>query len=167
MCIQEFMMKDEHSNSMTGPAEAMTNVETALSVSPPARQSPEQTTRASLPAQNTVTRLSAQNVRGRLVAVSGEGKPRSPSGFSTVPSVELHIEELVLNGFAPGDRYRIGDAVERELTRLFTEHGAPPAITHDLEIAHLNGGAINLKPGAKAETTGIQLARAIYGGLGK
>ena len=26
-------------------------------------------------------------------------------------NVELHIEELVLHGFAPGDRHRIGEAV--------------------------------------------------------
>jgi hypothetical protein len=34
------------------------------------------------------------------------------------PSINLHIEELVLHGFAPGDRHRISEAVEQELTRL-------------------------------------------------
>lgn len=91
--------------------------------------------------------------------------PRPANGSR--PSVELHIEELVLNGFAPAHRYTIGDAIERELTRLFTEQGAPIAATQDVEIAHLNGGAINMQPGANVEATGIQLARAIYGGLGK
>ena len=39
--------------------------------------------------------------------------------------IELHIEELVLHGFAPGDRHPIGDAVEHELIRLFAEQGLP------------------------------------------
>lgn len=97
----------------------------------------------------------------------GRRRGPAPSAVGSPRSVDLHIEELVLNGFPPAHRYAIGDAVERELTRLFTEHGAPVAITDDLEIAHLNGGVINVKPGSNAETTGIQLARAIYGGLGK
>ena len=80
-------------------------------------------------------------------------------------SVELHIEELVLDGFEPAHRYTIGEAVARELTRLFTEQGVPIAATQDVEIEHLNGGAINAKPGSNAEATGVQLARVIYGGL--
>lgn len=91
----------------------------------------------------------------------------SDSSSRSRPSVELHIEELVLNGFNPADRYRIGEAVERELTRLLTEQGTPITTTQNVEIAHLNGGAINVKPGSNTEATGIQLARAIYGGLGK
>ena len=112
---------------------------------------------------------------------SGEVEPRAPLVGSTAealhigslssnrlrPSVEVHIDELVLHGFEPAQRYTIGDAIERELTRLFTDHGAPMAITHDVDIAHLNGGAIDVKPGSNGETAGIQLARIIYGGLGQ
>ncbi|MGI8917683.1 MAG: hypothetical protein ACR2H6_03700 [Pyrinomonadaceae bacterium] len=81
------------------------------------------------------------------------------------PSVNFHIDELVLHGFESARRYAIGDAMQRELTRLFTEEGAPVAITDDVEIAHLNGGAIDVSPSANGEATGIQLARKIYGGL--
>ncbi len=81
-------------------------------------------------------------------------------------SVELHIEELVLNGFTHSDRYRIGEALEQELTRLLSEEGAPIAFTQAIDIANLNGGAIDLKPGSNPEAAGIQLARAIYGELG-
>jgi hypothetical protein len=81
--------------------------------------------------------------------------------------VELHIEELVLHGFAPDDRYGIGDVVERELTRLFTEQGVPPALIQNGEITRLDGGAFQVQPGSNAETTGIQLATAIYRGFGK
>jgi hypothetical protein len=82
-------------------------------------------------------------------------------------SVELHIEELVLDGFSPADRHAVGEAVERELARLLTEQDGPTAITQSIERDHLNVGAISLPPGSKAEATGVQLARAIYRGLGK
>ena len=80
-------------------------------------------------------------------------------------NVELHIEELVLHGFAPGDRYRIGDAVERELSRLFAEQGTPPALARGGDIGRLDGGSFEAKPGSRAEATGTQVARAVYGGL--
>ena len=34
-------------------------------------------------------------------------------------NIQLHIEELLLDGFDPRDRRRIADALERELARLF------------------------------------------------
>jgi len=80
-------------------------------------------------------------------------------------NVELHIEELVLRGFSPGDRYRIGDAVERELSRLFTEQGTPPSLARGGDIGRLDGGSFEAKPGSRAETIGIQAARAVYGSL--
>ena len=94
-------------------------------------------------------------------------RPRLSFGSSPGPaqSVELNIEELVLHGFDPANRYAIGDALERELTRLSSEQ--PITATEDIEISQLNGGAIDMGTGASAEATGIQLARAIYGGLGK
>ncbi len=101
-----------------------------------------------------------------LVASNVEALPRGLwSSNRSRPSVNFHIDELVLHGFEPGQRYAIGDAMQRELTRLFTEEGAPVAITDDLEIAHLNGGVIDVGPSANGEATGIQLARKIYGGL--
>ena len=80
-------------------------------------------------------------------------------------NVELHIEELVLRGFAPGERYRIGEAVERELARLFDEQGAPPSPPRGSGIERLDGGTFEVKPGAGAEAIGVQVAQAIYGGL--
>lgn len=83
------------------------------------------------------------------------------------PSVELHIEELVLHGFAPGDRYPIGEAVERELTRLFTEQGVPPTITYQGETGEVDGGLFETDPFSDAEAIGARLARAIYGGFSR
>jgi hypothetical protein len=80
-------------------------------------------------------------------------------------SVELHIEELVLHGFEPADRYRIGETVERELARLFAEEGVPATLTSGLEAEHLDAGAFHVAANSKAEAVGAEVARAVYGGL--
>lgn len=81
------------------------------------------------------------------------------------PRVELHIEELVLEGFSPGDRYRIGAAVEAELARLLEERGVPGSLKSGREIEGINGGSFEVAPGSRAETVGSQVAKAVYGGL--
>jgi len=63
----------------------------------------------------------------------------------TPKNIELHIEELVLHGLSPGDRYRIGEAVEQELTRLLADQGVPESLERGGEIGHV--------------------AKAVYGGL--
>ena len=82
-------------------------------------------------------------------------------------SVELHIEELVLHGFAQGDRYRIAEAMERELTRLFTEQGTPPSLAKGGSIDKLDGGAFDMVQGSKAEVIGAEVARAVYRGMSR
>ncbi len=83
------------------------------------------------------------------------------------PSVEWRIEELVLHGFSPGDRYRIGEAVERELTRLLAEQGVPPSLNELGEVDRLDGGEFKIATGTQAETIGVQVARALYSRLNK
>ncbi len=79
--------------------------------------------------------------------------------------IHLHIEELVLHGFAPGDRHRIGDAVQHELALLFAESQVPSGLTKETEIDRLNGGTFQMMPGSRPETTGAQVARAVFGTL--
>ena len=81
------------------------------------------------------------------------------------PSVSLHIEELVLHGFAPGDRYRIGEAMQRELARLIAMQGLPPLLARGGEITRLDGGAFEVAPGINAEAIGSQIAQAVCSGL--
>lgn len=81
-------------------------------------------------------------------------------------NIELRVDELVLHGFEPADRYRIGQAVEHELGRLFAEWGAPPSLTRGGEVPLLDGGSFEATPGAEAGAIGVQVARAVYGGLG-
>ncbi len=79
-------------------------------------------------------------------------------------NIELHIEELVLEGFA-GDRYRITAAVERELAALFTEQGAPQSLNRGGEIEHIDSGVIEASQGSKPEALGARVAQAVYRGL--
>lgn len=85
-----------------------------------------------------------------------------PHAASAPASVELHIEAVVLHGFARADGHRAAAALQSELTRLVTTHGLPeisPAAT-----AHLDAGTIPAST-ARPELTGIRAARAIHGGL--
>jgi len=83
---------------------------------------------------------------------------------STRQSLKVHIEELVLHGFAPGDRRRIAQAVETELTRLLGGGGArwaqsPPA------LERISGGAFKVELGSKPQAAGKQVAQAVYRSL--
>jgi len=80
-------------------------------------------------------------------------------------SIEVHIEELVLHGFAPGDRHRIGEAVQHELKGLLDLHGVPPALAKNRNIDSLDCGSFKLKPSPSGKTTGHQIARALHRGL--
>jgi len=79
--------------------------------------------------------------------------------------VELHIEELVLHGFAPGDRYGIAAAVQVELTRLLATQGLPSRLTRPAKMLQLDGGAFDVVPGAQPDTVGTQVAQRVYQGL--
>ena len=79
-------------------------------------------------------------------------------------TVTLQIEELVLHGFAPGDRYRIADAVEREMGRLLAERGVPVEwASTGSPVDSLNADSFEIVAGARPERIGTQIAEAIYG----
>lgn len=75
-------------------------------------------------------------------------------------NINLHIGELVLHGFRSGDRHRIREAVESELTRLLAEKGLPQA--QGAEVARMDGGSFSLSQNARPETTGAQIAQTVY-----
>lgn len=80
-------------------------------------------------------------------------------------AVEIRIDELVLHGFDPQSRHQIAEAIERELKQILTDR---PEAANPLQIAgaaHLDGGAFQVHPGAPAETTGAQVAKALFGQL--
>lgn len=79
--------------------------------------------------------------------------------------LEIRIEELVLHGFDPRDGKGIGEAVERELTRLFLEQGVPGAFRPELNVDSIDGGSFAVAPGSGAKAMGAGVARSVYGGL--
>jgi hypothetical protein len=105
-----------------------------------------------------------QSARHNLSALHQES-PTHETHASERASVNLHIEEMVLHGFAPQDRYRIGDAVQHELARLLSTRGAPSALRAGSEHARLGAGSFNVTPGAEAKKVGQGVARAVYGEL--
>jgi len=79
--------------------------------------------------------------------------------------IELHIEELVLHGFAPGDRHAIGDAVQHELTRLLAEQSLDPSELASDERAHVDAGDVHVAPQSRAQSVGAQVAQAVHRGV--
>jgi hypothetical protein len=92
-------------------------------------------------------------------------KNMRPTTPDPQPSVHVHIDELVLHGFAPADRYRIAAAVQVELTRLFAEQGVSSALRQGGEASRLKAQAISVTPTMTAGAIGTQVARSVYGSL--
>ena len=87
------------------------------------------------------------------------------STFNSEQSIELHIEELVLYGFALNDRSAISDAVERQLARLLGEQGVPSSLRSESATDEIRGPTFNTTPNAKAHTIGRQIGQAVYQGF--
>ena len=77
-------------------------------------------------------------------------------------SIVVHIEELVLHGFAPEGRHRIARAVESELARLMSEEGLPGLGMNSINIERVRGGAFKAEAGARPQATGAEIARAVF-----
>ncbi|MDP8993238.1 MAG: hypothetical protein M3N31_09355 [Actinomycetota bacterium] len=80
--------------------------------------------------------------------------------------VDLQIEELVLHGVEPRQRYAVGEAIERELARLVVDRGIPDVLRTSDELTGLEAPGIQVEHGATAEGLGLEVARAVYGVLG-
>ena len=79
-------------------------------------------------------------------------------------NIELHIEELVLEGFAVRDVSRITSAMQSELEQLVSRGNDLTGIKNR-NTAQIEGGTIQIQPGATPETTGKQIAQNLYRGL--
>jgi hypothetical protein len=80
-------------------------------------------------------------------------------------NIDLHIEELVLDGFSVSDGNRITAVVQQELRRLLSYGELPSGLTRNGNISRLDGGSIQIERGATAEMTGKQIAQNLYRGL--
>jgi hypothetical protein len=80
--------------------------------------------------------------------------------MAVAPRIELEIEELVLHGFAPGDRHRIGDALRAELASLLRERAPGAGVARSVE--RLDAGIVRMAS-AGPEQAGRGIARAVHG----
>jgi hypothetical protein len=81
--------------------------------------------------------------------------------------VEVHIEELVLDGFAPLAAKRVGDAVERELALLVATRGLPTPLHADRSPASLDGGTFPLVACVDDRALGARIAGNAYRSLAR
>ena len=81
------------------------------------------------------------------------------------PALELHIEELVLHGFAASDRRHIGAAIKQELSRLLSEAKPGTLPANSVELSRLDAGTFRLGPGARPYTVGRNVAERVFSQL--
>jgi len=81
------------------------------------------------------------------------------------PNIALHIDELILSGFPPGDRYLICDAIQNELTIMLAERGLPSPMALGRDYPALDAGQLRLGPQSDAKTAGRQIARTLFQGF--
>lgn len=84
-------------------------------------------------------------------------------------NLRVHIERLVLEGvpLASADRPRLQAAVKQELANLLARGGLDSAWLSGGATPVVRGGAFHLTPGTSAVKLGEQIARAVYGGIGR
>jgi hypothetical protein len=79
--------------------------------------------------------------------------------------VELHIDEVVLEGVDPSSRHAVGEALRTELVRLLT--GQPPSFEQHTAITALNAGALSVGMNATPHTLGSAIAQSVHQGVSR
>lgn len=74
--------------------------------------------------------------------------------------VEIVIDELVLHGFSPAERYRIGDSLSLELERLVMDQGLQ--VHESMDIPSLRAAPVQMPPGSKPDLLGARVAEAVF-----
>ncbi len=77
--------------------------------------------------------------------------------------VEIVIDELILHGFSPADRYRIGNSLSLELERLVMDQGLQ--VHESMDIPSLRAAPVKLPSGSRPDLVGARVAEAVYKGL--
>jgi hypothetical protein len=85
--------------------------------------------------------------------------------MSEPASIQVHIEELVLDGFAQRDRYAIAEALEQELGRLLREHGVAERLLRQGRAAEIDAGQVQIGSSATPAAVGVHAAQAVQRGL--
>ena len=107
--------------------------------------------------QRMRSRFGVEAVDSTAVKNSGDKQLR--------PSIDLRIDQLVLAGIPHGERFRIADAMNRELTRILSARGLPSTLRNLPAHDRLDGGSIALQQTASGEEMGHLIGRAVYQGM--
>lgn len=85
--------------------------------------------------------------------------------YSLQPSIELHIDELLLQGLPlTGSQGRVVKAaVESELMRLISEQGLSGFTAN--AVRSFSASTIQITMDNRSENLGHKIAQAVYGGL--
>ena len=97
--------------------------------------------------------------------VARQGAKEGGQGAEAFARLELHIGELVLQGFPAMDVELLGAAVQAELTRLLSASGLPSRLAQAGPAATLDGGQFSPEVGEDVQSLGARIARAVYAGL--
>ena len=81
--------------------------------------------------------------------------------------IEINIEKIILDGFPATDRHRIGEAIRSELARLFLEQGLPSGISNGTASHSADGGSFQVNSNSNTGQIGSEIAKSVYGSLGK
>jgi len=77
--------------------------------------------------------------------------------------IEVHIEELVLHGFTPGNRHEIADALRQRLVQLLSGNEFPTGARVDHRA--IDAGSFQVTPGERGAGIGTRVAQSVYRGL--
>jgi len=80
-------------------------------------------------------------------------------------TLEVHIEKMVLDGFAAKDGALIQAAIERELARLLRSRRLLPRMVHDETYARLECGSIAHSSSLNSKSIGTRVAQRILRGM--
>ena len=82
--------------------------------------------------------------------------------------VTIHIERLVLDGFAmdAAEAGRVRAAIEIELSRLFTEQGAPASLASIGSVPSIPAGGVQYAPRTTGAELGVSVAQSLYRSFG-
>jgi hypothetical protein len=84
-------------------------------------------------------------------------------------NVNLHIDRLILDGIdvGPAQRPHLQAAVEAELGRLLTEGGMGESLAAGGAVPSLRAEGFQMSGDGNPAQLGQQIARSVYGGIGK
>jgi hypothetical protein len=75
--------------------------------------------------------------------------------------VVVHIDRLVLKGFAYQDRHALAEGLQQELGRLLAEPDAVRRLVEQGNVGLLNVGGVRFGPNAAPAKVGVRAARGI------